>query len=97
MADITPIVENLQDAWTEKVPFNQIANIQGDDQNYEDPLEFKDICGTPQGAKNKNKKIKIKKSPPDLKSLKVNPRGEGDPHQKQPAQEHQDLSQFPPL
>ncbi|MBW0461547.1 hypothetical protein O181_001262 [Austropuccinia psidii MF-1] len=38
-----------------KAPFDQIPKSQEDDQYYEDPLECKNICGRPQGAKNKNK------------------------------------------
>ncbi|MBW0562600.1 hypothetical protein O181_102315 [Austropuccinia psidii MF-1] len=55
MEEITPILLNLQDVLTEKVSFDQIPKIQENDQYYEDPLECKNICGIPQGAKNKNK------------------------------------------
>ncbi|MBW0504396.1 hypothetical protein O181_044111 [Austropuccinia psidii MF-1] len=54
MAEITLILQNFQDVFTVKVPFDQIFNSQEDDQYYEDPLEFKNICGRPQAAKNKN-------------------------------------------
>ncbi|MBW0525668.1 hypothetical protein O181_065383 [Austropuccinia psidii MF-1] len=55
MAEITPILQHFQGVLTEKVPFDQIPKSQEDDQYYEDPLEFKNICGVPQGANNKNK------------------------------------------
>ncbi|MBW0554275.1 hypothetical protein O181_093990 [Austropuccinia psidii MF-1] len=55
MEEITPILQHFQDFLTGKVPFNQIPKSQEDDQYYEDPLEFKNIHGRPQGAKNKNK------------------------------------------
>ncbi|MBW0521013.1 hypothetical protein O181_060728 [Austropuccinia psidii MF-1] len=81
MAEITPISQHLQDVLTGKDPFDQIPKSQEDDQYYEDPLECKNICGRPQGAKNKNKNQK-KENLQDLKLLKVNPREEEDPPQK---------------
>ncbi|MBW0538401.1 hypothetical protein O181_078116 [Austropuccinia psidii MF-1] len=81
MAEITQILQHFQDVLTGKTPFDQIPKSQEDDQYYEDPLECKNIHGRPQGAKNKKKKRK-KENPQDLKSLKVNPREEEDPHQK---------------
>ncbi|MBW0592096.1 hypothetical protein O181_131811 [Austropuccinia psidii MF-1] len=51
-----PILYNFQDVLTGKVPFDQITKSQEDDQYYEDPLECKNICVRPQGAKNKNKR-----------------------------------------
>ncbi|MBW0576620.1 hypothetical protein O181_116335 [Austropuccinia psidii MF-1] len=81
MAEITPILQHFQDVFTGKVSFDQIPKSQEDDEYYEDLLECKNICGRPQGSNNKNE-IKIKENPPDLKSLKVNPREEEDPHQK---------------
>ncbi|MBW0570091.1 hypothetical protein O181_109806 [Austropuccinia psidii MF-1] len=55
MAEIPPILQHFQDIFTGKVPFNQLPKSQEDDQYYEDPLECKNICGRPQGAKNKKK------------------------------------------
>ncbi|MBW0591091.1 hypothetical protein O181_130806 [Austropuccinia psidii MF-1] len=79
MAEITPILQHFQDVLTGKVPFDQIPKSQEDDQYYDDPLECKNICGRPDGAKNKNKNTK-KGNHQDLKFLKVNPREEEDPH-----------------
>ncbi|MBW0474363.1 hypothetical protein O181_014078 [Austropuccinia psidii MF-1] len=56
MAEITPILQHFQDIMTGKVPFDQITKSQEDDQYYEDPLEYKNIRGRTQGAKNKNKR-----------------------------------------
>ncbi|MBW0577015.1 hypothetical protein O181_116730 [Austropuccinia psidii MF-1] len=81
MAEITPILQHFQDIWTVEVLFDQIPRSQEDDQYYEDPLECKNICEITQVAKNKNK-TETKENPQDLKSLKVNPREEEDPHQK---------------
>ncbi|MBW0475158.1 hypothetical protein O181_014873 [Austropuccinia psidii MF-1] len=78
MLEITPIIQHFQDVWTVEVPFDQIPRSQEDDQYYEDPLECKNICGIPQGAKNKNEN-ETKESPQDLKSLKFNPIEEQDP------------------
>ncbi|MBW0564472.1 hypothetical protein O181_104187 [Austropuccinia psidii MF-1] len=55
MAGITPMFQHFQDFLTGKVPFDQIPMIQEDDQYYEDPLKCKNICGRPQGERNKNK------------------------------------------
>ncbi|MBW0546633.1 hypothetical protein O181_086348 [Austropuccinia psidii MF-1] len=55
MAKITSIFQNFQDVLTEKVSLDQIPKSQEDDKYYEDPVEFKNICGRPQGAKNKSK------------------------------------------
>ncbi|MBW0559683.1 hypothetical protein O181_099398 [Austropuccinia psidii MF-1] len=55
MVEITPILQHFQDVLTIKVPFDKIPKSQEDDQYYEDPLECKNICGRPQGAKNKNR------------------------------------------
>ncbi|MBW0563043.1 hypothetical protein O181_102758 [Austropuccinia psidii MF-1] len=54
MEEITPILQHFQDVLTGKVPFNQVPKSQEDDQYYEKPLEWKNIHGRPQGAKNKN-------------------------------------------
>ncbi|MBW0539774.1 hypothetical protein O181_079489 [Austropuccinia psidii MF-1] len=54
MAEMTPILQHFQDVLTGKVPFDQIPKSQEYDQYYEDPLECKNICGRPQGDKNKN-------------------------------------------
>ncbi|MBW0560715.1 hypothetical protein O181_100430 [Austropuccinia psidii MF-1] len=82
MAEITPILQNFQDFLTGKVPFDQIPKIQEDDQYYEDQLECKNICGRPQGAKNKNKnKNKTKDNTQYLKSLKE-PKRRGRPPSK---------------
>ncbi|MBW0533807.1 hypothetical protein O181_073522 [Austropuccinia psidii MF-1] len=94
MAGVTLILKHFQDVFTRKFPFDQITKSQEDDQYYEDPLECKNIHERPQGAKNQKK---IKEIPQDLKSFKVNPREEKDTHQKGPAQQHQDHSQFHPL
>ncbi|MBW0581138.1 hypothetical protein O181_120853 [Austropuccinia psidii MF-1] len=58
MAEIPPILQHFQDVLTGKVPFYQLPKSQEDDQYYKDPLECKNICGRPQGAKNKNKNTK---------------------------------------
>ncbi|MBW0587780.1 hypothetical protein O181_127495, partial [Austropuccinia psidii MF-1] len=55
MAEIPPILQHFQDVLTGKVPFDQITKSQEDYKYYEDPLECKNICGRPQGFKNKNK------------------------------------------
>ncbi|MBW0563947.1 hypothetical protein O181_103662 [Austropuccinia psidii MF-1] len=55
MAEITPILQHFQDVLTGKVSFDQISKSQEDDQYYEDPLQFQNIRGRPQEAKNKNK------------------------------------------
>ncbi|MBW0534007.1 hypothetical protein O181_073722 [Austropuccinia psidii MF-1] len=80
MSEITRIIQTFQDVLTGKVPFDQIPKSQEDDQYYEDPLECKNIHGRPQGA-NDRIKTKIKENHQYLKSLKVNPREEEDPHQ----------------
>ncbi|MBW0498632.1 hypothetical protein O181_038347 [Austropuccinia psidii MF-1] len=54
MAEISPVLQYFQDVLTGKASFDQIPKSQEDDQYYEDPLECKNICGRPQGAKNKN-------------------------------------------
>ncbi|MBW0584303.1 hypothetical protein O181_124018 [Austropuccinia psidii MF-1] len=54
MAEITSILQHLQDVLTCKFPFDQTPNTQEDDQYYKDPLDCKNICGRPQGSKNKN-------------------------------------------
>ncbi|MBW0555712.1 hypothetical protein O181_095427 [Austropuccinia psidii MF-1] len=56
MAEITPILQHFKDVFTGKVQFYEIPKSQEDDQYYEDPLEFKNIHGRPQVAKNKNKR-----------------------------------------
>ncbi|MBW0556933.1 hypothetical protein O181_096648 [Austropuccinia psidii MF-1] len=55
MAEITQILKYFQDVLTGKVPFDQIPKSQEDYQYYEDPPEFKNIRGRPQGAKNEKK------------------------------------------
>ncbi|MBW0484702.1 hypothetical protein O181_024417 [Austropuccinia psidii MF-1] len=55
MAENTPILQHFQDALTGKAPFDQIPKRKEDYQYYEDTLEFKNIHGRLQGAKNKNK------------------------------------------
>ncbi|MBW0463697.1 hypothetical protein O181_003412 [Austropuccinia psidii MF-1] len=55
MAEINPILQHFQDVLTGKAPFDQIPKSQEDYQYYEDPLECKNICGRPPGAKNKTK------------------------------------------
>ncbi|MBW0571900.1 hypothetical protein O181_111615, partial [Austropuccinia psidii MF-1] len=55
MEEVTPILQHCQDVLIGKVSFYQIPKSQEDDQYYENPLEFKNICGRPQGSKNKNK------------------------------------------
>ncbi|MBW0527988.1 hypothetical protein O181_067703 [Austropuccinia psidii MF-1] len=54
MAEITPILQHFQDVLTGKVPFDQIPKCQEDDQYHVNPLECKNICGRPQGAKDRN-------------------------------------------
>ncbi|MBW0474438.1 hypothetical protein O181_014153 [Austropuccinia psidii MF-1] len=56
MEEITPIFENFKDGFTKRIPFDQITNSQDDQEYDEDPLELKNIHGSPQGANNKNKK-----------------------------------------
>ncbi|MBW0472132.1 hypothetical protein O181_011847 [Austropuccinia psidii MF-1] len=77
MSEITPILKHFQDVLTRKVPSDPIPRSQEDDQYYEYQLELKNIHGRPEGEK-----IKITEIPQDLKSLKVNPREDADPHQK---------------
>ncbi|MBW0488560.1 hypothetical protein O181_028275 [Austropuccinia psidii MF-1] len=62
MAEITPIIQHFQDVLTGKVPIDQIPKSQEDYQYFEHPLECKNICGRPPGAKNKNEK-KNKREP----------------------------------
>ncbi|MBW0484798.1 hypothetical protein O181_024513 [Austropuccinia psidii MF-1] len=54
MAEIIPILQHFIDVFTGKVSFDQLPKSQEDDKYYEDPLECNNICGRPQGAKNKN-------------------------------------------
>ncbi|MBW0551290.1 hypothetical protein O181_091005 [Austropuccinia psidii MF-1] len=63
MAEITPILQHFQDVLTGKVPFDKIPKRQEDDKYYEDPLEFRNFCVRPQGAKNKNKNKNKEETP----------------------------------
>ncbi|MBW0468962.1 hypothetical protein O181_008677 [Austropuccinia psidii MF-1] len=58
MAENTLIIQNFQDVSAGKAPFDQIPKSQEDYKYYAGPLELKNICGRPQGAKNKKKKRK---------------------------------------
>ncbi|MBW0462243.1 hypothetical protein O181_001958 [Austropuccinia psidii MF-1] len=55
IAGNTPILQYFQDLLTGKASFDQISKSKEDDENYKEPLECNNICGRPQGAKNKNK------------------------------------------
>ncbi|MBW0587967.1 hypothetical protein O181_127682 [Austropuccinia psidii MF-1] len=81
MSEITPIIQHFQDVLTGKVPFDQITKIQEDGQYYEDPLEFKNIHGRPQGAKNKNKNKK-KREPSRFEIIESKSKGRGRPPSK---------------
>ncbi|MBW0482836.1 hypothetical protein O181_022551 [Austropuccinia psidii MF-1] len=81
MAEITPILQYFQDVLTQKVPFDQIPKSQEDDHYYEDPLECKNICGRPQGAKKKNK-IKNKTEPLRFKIIESQSKRRGRPPSK---------------
>ncbi|MBW0545693.1 hypothetical protein O181_085408 [Austropuccinia psidii MF-1] len=81
MAEIDPILQHFQDLLTGKVPFDQIPKSQEDDQYYEDPLECKNICGRPQGAKNKNKN-KDKRKPSTFEIIESQSKRRGRPPSK---------------
>ncbi|MBW0577636.1 hypothetical protein O181_117351 [Austropuccinia psidii MF-1] len=81
MAEITPIPQDFQDFLTGKVPFYQIPKSQEDDQYYEYPLECKNICGRPQGAKNKNKNTN-KREPSRFEIIEIQSKKRGRPPSK---------------
>ncbi|MBW0545396.1 hypothetical protein O181_085111 [Austropuccinia psidii MF-1] len=81
MAEITPIIQHFQDVLTGKVPFDQIPKSQEDDKYYEDPLECKNICGRPQGAKNKHKNTR-KRQPSRFEIIESQSKKRGRPPSK---------------
>ncbi|MBW0550711.1 hypothetical protein O181_090426 [Austropuccinia psidii MF-1] len=81
MAEITPILQHFQDVLTGKVPYDQIPRSQEDDQYYEDQLEFKNIHGRSQGAKNENKNTK-KREPSRFEIIESESKRRGRPSSK---------------
>ncbi|MBW0477555.1 hypothetical protein O181_017270 [Austropuccinia psidii MF-1] len=81
MAEITPILQTFQDFLTGKDPFDQIPKIQEDDQYYEDPIECKNICVRPQGAKNRNKN-ENKREPSRFEIIEIQSKRRGRPLSK---------------
>ncbi|MBW0540437.1 hypothetical protein O181_080152 [Austropuccinia psidii MF-1] len=81
MAEITPILQHFQDVLTEKSPFYQTLKSQEDDQYDKDPLECENICGRPQGAKNKDKN-KNKREPSRFETIESQSKRRGRPPSK---------------
>ncbi|MBW0531971.1 hypothetical protein O181_071686 [Austropuccinia psidii MF-1] len=81
MAEITPVLQNFQNGLTGKASFDQIPKSQEHDQYYEDPPELKNICGRPQGSKNKNKN-ENKREPSRFETIESQSKRRGIPPSK---------------